>query len=710
MTPKLPGLALFSLVLLAGQALAGPTTPPLTTGKSGSVDSGVRTVLGDRAPKVPGRPAVAPLPNGGYRLIWTDMSTDETGFMIERYPAFAEGPTRLVGANISELVDTQDLPKARYRVRAMGERLHSRWTTWAQGTSMAAGFVSLTPGGGFSGPTPQPPAVGTSEMAGYDAKAIARWDVVPYETFTGTFHVGVVAFHINGIDRVEFSVNGGPWKAVREMKRNPRTNVWEYTAILKASNFADGPVEVRAVVYPNGAGVPRVLGGEQARDRTDGCASTFLFANAHGTNSPVQVYVATTGSDTNSGLTPQQPKRTLNGANGAMRIAADHPMGGTVNILDGSVWEIGNTGVAINNTRFVTIRGLGARNTTLRPLGAVQSPWSARGFLWPQIKRVKYENVGFDFSYIKQLTSSENDTVVWLDNCRIFSSNGWTEPSPVTYFSTSLAGGGCGYYATNSLAEDCVNGFTDHVLVRGCHNFKISGDVFQNSRMVVDSSVDWLTQDISTGQHTDIFQQFRPGQPIENIIGYDVRCSRMYGVQNFYSDSAASFRDIAYVNIAIQNLPVPRPYQYIDSELNVASQWSGVYNHVLFMNVSCPGRRILFHDQLDFASRNFKMINCVFEQVQDGQGRGGLPGGIEAINCHANVCYQGVPWGIGTTFGTSQGDVELQFAGYSQAGGFLHTGDGAQSLVGTGQAVRGFGMTRSRGAFVMTGGDAGDSE
>lgn len=116
----------------------------------------------------------------------------------------------------------------------------------------------LEPGSGFTAPTPQPPAIGSG--AGADAKAIARWDVVPYQTFDDLFEIGVVAFHINGIDRVEFSLDGGPWTAVKEMTLNPRTNVVEYWVALDAARSPDGPVEVRAIAYPK-KGVPRVLGG-----------------------------------------------------------------------------------------------------------------------------------------------------------------------------------------------------------------------------------------------------------------------------------------------------------------------------------------------------------------------------------------------------------------------------------------------------------------
>lgn len=153
----------------------------------------------------------------------------------------------------------------------------------------------LEPGPGFRGPTSQPPAAGDASMLGYDAKAIARWDVVPYQTFDGVFEIGVVAFHMRGIDRVEFSVDGGDWEPVRNMTVNPRTQVEEYWVKLDASLFDDdGPVEVRAIIYPT-VGIPRVLDGEMDWENDylgpqwTGEHSMFLHANASGTSGEVIV-------------------------------------------------------------------------------------------------------------------------------------------------------------------------------------------------------------------------------------------------------------------------------------------------------------------------------------------------------------------------------------------------------------------------------------
>ncbi len=158
----------------------------------------------------------------------------------------------------------------------------------------------LEPGSGFPEPTPQPPAIGSGP--GADAKAIARWDVVPYQTYDGLFEIGVVAFHINGIDRVEFLLDDGPPLAVHEMTLNPRTNVVEYWTSLDAARSPDGPVEVRAIVYPK-TGVPRVLQGslDDKLNVTRGMHSMPLWANAGGALQEFILHVDAVHGDDDTG-------------------------------------------------------------------------------------------------------------------------------------------------------------------------------------------------------------------------------------------------------------------------------------------------------------------------------------------------------------------------------------------------------------------------
>lgn len=152
---------------------------------------------------------------------------------------------------------------------------------------------TLQPGAGFIGMIAPPGPVGDPNDPGYDAKAIARWDVVPNQTVTPgqPFALGVIAFHRSGIHRVEFSVNNGPWTKVYHPTFNQRTQVEEYWAYLDASLFAgDGVAEVRAIVYPN-HGIPRVLQGPIAYDNDyqnsqwTGEHSMFFNIDKNGINS-----------------------------------------------------------------------------------------------------------------------------------------------------------------------------------------------------------------------------------------------------------------------------------------------------------------------------------------------------------------------------------------------------------------------------------------
>ena len=167
----------------------------------------------------------------------------------------------------------------------------------------------LAPGSGWSGATTEPGQIGTGT-----AKAIARWDVVPYQTIADrTMTVGVVAFHIAGIDRVAFSVDGGAWSNATAMGYNGETGVVEYRAKISADLFSeDGPIEVRAIAYPKsaapqadgtgaypGGGYPRLLD------------SLFLYVDRAPTQAPNIVYAdSVNGLDTNPG-TSTSPTRTL---------------------------------------------------------------------------------------------------------------------------------------------------------------------------------------------------------------------------------------------------------------------------------------------------------------------------------------------------------------------------------------------------------------
>lgn len=293
----------------------------------------------------------------------------------------------------------------------------------------AADVPVLVPGDGFSGATAQPAAVGDSGAAGYDQTAIARWDVAPLQKFTGDLYVGIIAFHIEGIASVAFSVDNGAWVATATPTYNQQTSMLtvtdgasagstnlssatggftaamvgktidisggtvttarrtiaavvdtnnvtvsgaalntgtgstirvgerlEYTAKLDATDFADGLVEVRAIIYPV-SGIPRVLGGAlTAANLAVGEHSMFLNANSGGTLPAAVKYVATTGNDTTGDGSAETPYLTMAKAALAIQTAQGSVDHATIYLQEGS-YQFGNISSPwpSNTTGWITI-------------------------------------------------------------------------------------------------------------------------------------------------------------------------------------------------------------------------------------------------------------------------------------------------------------------------------------------------------------------
>ena len=104
---------------------------------------------------------------GNAHLTWTDVSTNETGFEIERQPAFSVG-LQQVGANVVAYDDPTGGGKLAYRVRSVNPSGSSSFTPWIRvsvqapsGGSGVSQIATLSPGSGFTGPTAQPPAAQT---------------------------------------------------------------------------------------------------------------------------------------------------------------------------------------------------------------------------------------------------------------------------------------------------------------------------------------------------------------------------------------------------------------------------------------------------------------------------------------------------------------------------------------------------------------------
>jgi hypothetical protein len=405
----------------------------------------------------------------------------------------------------------------------------------------------LVPGSGWSGATAQPDAVGDSQAVGYNAKAIARWDVVPFQTFSSTMNVGVVAFHREGINRVEFAVNGGDWRSVTTPRLNPTTGVVEYFVALRASDFADGPVEVRAIAYPT-VGEPRVLAG--ALTGTDaanrGEHSMLLNANANGSLlSPVR-YVSTTGSNANNGLTPETAYADVTYAANRITAAQGNSDGGIIYLLAGSH---SIPGAAFGNENTTVNRWL-----TIKPApGLTKADVTVTGTTFSGLnsKLVKFEDV--------TITGGINSggplvDYLWLDNC-LLNGPGQDVGSITPGASWS------GRWYTSSTFQNVANGAIDANLVRNCIVQDYGGDAFSNSGIVVNCIARRQDPRTQLGTyHPDIYQHV--GTP-HNIIVYGLSTSELVATQGFAFEVAPVDVAIVDVDVNASFLMQTRPYTHI---------------------------------------------------------------------------------------------------------------------------------------------------
>jgi len=462
-------------------------------------------------------------------------------------------------------------------------------------------FPVLEPGSGFGSATPQPPAVGHSGLRGYDAQAIARWDVVPYQDFDGLFHIGVVAFHMNGIDRVEFSSNGGPWTPVTEMQFNPRTGVWEYTATLDAADYADGLVEVRARVFPKSAGEVRVLGGDIVGTASDGVFSMFLHANAQDSLVRKAKYVSPSGSDDAGDGSRERPFRTIGHA--AYASADDRDASGsTVYLLPGD-YEFGPYSYGKrfrSDASWLTISAApGVSRDQVRIIGS-----SSSDGLKTDMIRLKDLTIAPRREAAPINAASRPVARLWLDGCRL---QGLGATSSLSWWS-----GFEQTYCTDLHVSDNRDGLNG-LLVRNVLIEDIGSDAFSNARFVVNATV----RNIDRGGvdfHPDVYQLYGPSETFQNIIVYGLEAYDAKS-QGIFARGLQGVKDSAFVNVLIEL-----------TDPIMLSQWrSPMTDHVLFWHVTHLNKPFWFRLDAsrgigDSTLHNVSFVGSVFESILDEAG------------------------------------------------------------------------------------------
>lgn len=442
----------------------------------------------------------------------------------------------------------------------------------------------LQPGSGWTEETAEPAPIGRPTARGYDAKAIARFDVVPYQTFRKEFSVGVVAFHMNQIDRVEFAVDGGPWAAVDKMTLNPRTGVWEYWITLDATTFPeDGPVEVRAVAYPK-CGEPRVLQPATGHP-------LVLYANARGTlaNTDVTVHVSPKDGDDGSRTgSVTAPFRTLFKAITFLN-ETQQSCGGATICLDEGVYtypeDLGQDGARDRWLTLTAASGVARENVVFSGKGA--------GVLQRKL-HLKHLTINHSVEDAAPLRrrSSPYGNEFWVDGCELFG-RGYRDED----LSRSGFVEGRSYY-TDCLWHDNKVALAGPI-VRNIQAYNIAGDFLGRQGLFVNCHLRHMRR--AKGVHPDVYQIF--GGEVENVIIYGLKASDVVSQGINIGQGASRVEDIAIVNCLIEQVPNHASRNFLP-----AAQ-AGNANHVVLWHNSYIG--ISTADSY-CGQKNLDAVGCVF--------------------------------------------------------------------------------------------------
>ncbi|MGE4108184.1 MAG: hypothetical protein AB7F66_13295 [Bacteriovoracia bacterium] len=454
---------------------------------------------------------------------------------------------------------------------------------------------TLHPGQGFpAGEHWEPMPIGQPGQPGHSAKVIARWDTVSYrDVGPAPGLIGVVAFHVNGIDRVEFSADSGPVATVRKSALNPESGVVEYFVRLDPTRYSTNRLsELRAVAYPKGAGIPRVLGGIKSRSypvrdivSEPEVGSSFVYVNRGDAPRPV-AYVSPNGTPGGDG-TRARPFREIFSALQAIKSNNGGRLdGGTVYLEKGDY--LFNDPISYANEtrdRYLTISAApGVPHSDVRIVGGSTWGLSAQKI---RLQRLKVTTGG-------AINTNIDNGHLWIEDVEFAG----TDP-------THSAGlgwhGGFGFvYVINSIYHDSVDGPKGSELVRGVVAFNLGQQPFSLSGAVINSHA-WGIDARDSTLHPDVYMT---GTNVDqyNIILYGLTTPPMSGTLGLLCGQAG------YV---LEGMAV------IDSVIHGSnSQFIGTTRHLYMKNSIIGTGPLLFRDYRGDPQFAFTAENVVFENTR----------------------------------------------------------------------------------------------
>ncbi|MEX0827638.1 MAG: hypothetical protein WD005_01670 [Haliea sp.] len=401
---------------------------------------------------------------------------------------------------------------------------------------------------------------------GEDAKVIAHWNVIPYQAVDSPFQFGIVAFHINGIDRVEYQINGGDVQSVADMTLNERSNTHEYWTTIDPAKI--GPldprspiVEIKATAFPKTAGIPREM-----------APMYFNIKPADGSQDAT-VWVFGKGDDKKGDGTKENPFRQPARALEALEKIEDdrdEAVFGTVYLMEGEyIW--GSSGYSAPDTdeRWVEI----AAAPGVDKSEAVFNDDDGGGFL-PLLLKVK----GVTIRNVYFVPKGGANSNLWLEDSDMIG------PGATTGNGFYHSPGWDEAYFINVHLSDFPNGATGLAIARNVKLTNIGSDAFSGSRLIVNSEVNGIDRG-DTKFHPDVFQIYCGNVDMENFIIYGL-VARDAEAQGIFAGGCSSLNNVAVVNALLV-----RP---LFSRVPFFSQWHVPSNHLIFSGVTMPNSTFLW--------------------------------------------------------------------------------------------------------------------
>lgn len=514
--------------------------------------------------------------------------------------------------------------------------------------------------------------------------AICRFDTVPYQDVHSPIQIGVLAYHMSGIDRVEFVETDGTGAKItttvnEESWQNQFTNpIWNYNYTFDPTNWpVDSEILILAKAFP-------VKGGKREQKLT-------MFARPS-TNGDT-VYIAISGSDTTGDGTSGNPWRTvshaveqLGGRTAAQKDACTIIFGeaGTYSFTRSTI----SPNLRDNQVRWKTFKpadGLEMGDVVLDCHG---NPAAIRDYLVsyrPTLHSHRFYKMAFDYSHIA-VVYPDGGSGVWFDTCLFMSEfeedfehdgivprtvqtlirkTQITRGAPIEPRGELVAldnfsehyGKNIGGYATDSIVYRTKMGL-DMPFQRDCKHIIFRGDMASAAPRTILNCEVFDHHTSSTGSpHADVIQTYRGNSSssrsdgVNNMVVYGVKTYKENSQQIFLQsiDDAPnsinpSFRaklvqrDMAFVNCC-----------FAGTGKNKAAfnQLIGYFDHILFYHMTFQNKLILFRTSSSgssrFRGRNVIFRNCALMRVQGGSGGDDLTISanlVQFFNCHQDILLE----------------------------------------------------------------------